>query len=150
MAITRSTKFFIFHEIKIPNNYLIFWSQHFSWDQNSKEALLGNFDLMNDLLVTSTIMRLKFANNAFLNFDLMNDLLAASTIMRLKLFKFIKLDLWLILALIISHLCVKTFDLMIALVTNNCSWDWNSLKILFWVLISWSICQSQEHSWDQN
>jgi len=49
---------------------------------------------MNDLLVTSTIMRLKFANNAFLNFDLMNDLLAASTIMRLKLFKFIKLDLF--------------------------------------------------------
>ncbi len=51
---------------------------------------------MNDYLVTSTIMRLKFANNTFLNFDLMNDLLAASAIMRLKIFKFAKLHLWLI------------------------------------------------------
>jgi len=42
------------------------------------------------LLVTSTIMRLKFANNAFLNFGLMNDLLATSAIMRSKLFKFAK------------------------------------------------------------
>ena len=49
-----------------------------------KKALLASFDLMNDYLVTSTIMRSKFANNAFLNFDLVNDLLAASAIMRLK------------------------------------------------------------------
>ena len=34
-----------------------------------KKALLANFHLMNNLLVTSTIMRAKFANNAFLNFD---------------------------------------------------------------------------------
>jgi len=28
-------KFFvIFHEVKIPNNDLISWSQHFSWDRN--------------------------------------------------------------------------------------------------------------------
>ena len=42
---------------------------------------------MNDLLVTSSIMRSKFANNAFLSFDLMNNLLAASAIMRSKVFK---------------------------------------------------------------
>jgi hypothetical protein len=54
-------KFFgSFHEIKIPYNYSISWSRHFSWDRNSKIALLGNFDLMIDLLVTSTIMRSKF------------------------------------------------------------------------------------------
>ncbi len=29
-----------FHEIEIPNNYSISWSRHFSWDQNSKIALL--------------------------------------------------------------------------------------------------------------
>ncbi len=52
--------FFIFHEVKIPNNDSISWSWHFSWDWNSKKALLGNFDLMIDLLVTSMIMRLKF------------------------------------------------------------------------------------------
>jgi hypothetical protein len=61
-----------------------------------KKALLANFDLMNDLLVTSTIMRSKFAQNVFLNFDLRNNLLAASVIMRSKLFKFIKWHLWLI------------------------------------------------------
>jgi hypothetical protein len=71
------------------------------------------------LLVTSSNMRSKFVNNAFLSFDLMNNLLAASAIMRLKIFKFIKLHLWLILALIISHLCIKTFHLMIALVTKK-------------------------------
>ncbi len=52
--------FFIFHEVKIPNNDLISWSALFSWDWNSKTALLGNFDLMIDLLVTITIMRSKF------------------------------------------------------------------------------------------
>jgi hypothetical protein len=43
-----------------------------------KKALLGNFDLMNNLFVKSTLMRSKFANSAFLNFNLMNNLLAAS------------------------------------------------------------------------
>ncbi len=33
------------------------WSRHFSWDQNFKKALWGNFDLIIDLLVTSTIIR---------------------------------------------------------------------------------------------
>ncbi len=76
--------FVIFHEVKIPNNDLISWSQHFSWDQNclimlfrvsiswsflwltnwswdrnKKKALLGNFNLMIDLLAASAIMRLK-------------------------------------------------------------------------------------------
>ena len=45
----------------------------------------------------TSIMRSKFANNAFLNFDLMINLLAASAIMRSKLFKFAKLQLWLII-----------------------------------------------------
>ncbi len=52
--------FLTFHEIKIPNNYSISWSRHFSWDQNSQKALLGNFDLMIDLLAASAIMRSKF------------------------------------------------------------------------------------------
>ena len=49
-----------------------------------KKALRENFDLMIDLLVTSTIMRSKFANNAILKFDLMIDLLAPAAIMRLN------------------------------------------------------------------
>ena len=81
--IMRSNFFGTFHEVKIPN-YLISWLQHFSWDQNSlimlfrvsiswsflrltnqswdqnsKKALLGNFDLMIDLLAASAIMRSK-------------------------------------------------------------------------------------------
>ncbi len=82
--IMRSNFFGTFHEVKIPNNYLISWSQHFSWDQNSlimlfrvliswsflqlsnrswdrnwNKALLGNFNLMIDLLAASAIMRSK-------------------------------------------------------------------------------------------
>ncbi len=92
-------KFFgSFHEIKIPNNYSISWSALFSWDQNSKIALLGNFDLMIDLLVTSTIMRSKFKINY-------------SNLVSCTCGKF--------LALIISHLCLKTFNLMIVFVTNK-------------------------------
>ena len=65
-------KFFsIFHEVKIPNNDSISLSALFSWDricdlqidheiEIKKKALLGNFNLMIDLLVTSTIMRSKF------------------------------------------------------------------------------------------
>jgi len=37
LAIMRSTGFWIFHEIEIPNNDLISWSRHFTWDQNSKK-----------------------------------------------------------------------------------------------------------------
>jgi hypothetical protein len=96
LAIMRSNYFASFHEIKISYYYSISWLRHFSWDQNSKKALLANFDFMNNLLVSSRIMRSKFPNNIFLNFNLMNNLLAASAIMRSKLFKFIKLHLWLI------------------------------------------------------
>ena len=39
---------------------------------------------MIDLLVARTIMRSKFANDAFLSFDLMINLLATSAIMRSK------------------------------------------------------------------
>jgi hypothetical protein len=52
----------------------------------------------------------------------MIDLLLPSTIMRSKfkkLFKFSKLHLWLIFSLNISHLCIKTFDLMIPLAANT-------------------------------
>jgi len=38
-AIMKSTKFGIFHKIEIHNNYLISWSQHFSWDQNLLKML---------------------------------------------------------------------------------------------------------------
>ncbi len=52
------------HEVEIPNNDSFSWSALFSWDWNclivQKKALLGNFDLMIDLLVTSMIMRSKF------------------------------------------------------------------------------------------
>ena len=78
-AIMRSTKFGIFQLIKIPNNYLISWSRHFSWDQN---FLIMHFRFL--ISWTSLIMRSKFVNNAFLSFDLMINLLAASVIMRTK------------------------------------------------------------------
>ncbi len=116
-------KFFVtFHEVKIPNNNLISWLQHFSWDQNSKKALLGNFDLMIDLLVTSKSWDIN-SKSIIRNFDLMIDLLVTSTIMRSK-FKINYLNLvsctyGKFLALIISHLCIKTFDLMIALAANK-------------------------------
>ena len=54
-------------------------------------------------------MRLKFANNVLMNFDLMNNLLAASVIMRSKLLKFIKLHLWLITSPIYKPSVHKNF-----------------------------------------
>jgi hypothetical protein len=62
-------------------------------------------------------MRSKVANYALETFDLMNNLLAARAIMISKVFKFIKLHLWVIF--IISHPCLKTFDLKITLVANK-------------------------------
>ncbi len=109
LSIMRSNYFASFHEIKL--------FCQFSWDQiilpvfmgskfliiiwssdcgKFKKALLANFNLINNLLITTMIMRSKFAYNAFLNFDLMNNWLAASAVMRLNLFKFIKLHLWVI------------------------------------------------------
>ena len=48
--------------------------------------LFLSFDLMINLLVARSIMRLKFTKNAFLSFNLMIDLLAASAIMRSNVF----------------------------------------------------------------
>jgi hypothetical protein len=52
--------FFIFHEVKIPNNWFDLLITPFFMRSKFKKALLGNFNLMIDLLVTSTIMRSKF------------------------------------------------------------------------------------------
>ncbi len=83
---------------------------------------------MIDLLVTSTIMRSKFK----INYSNLVSCTCGS-----------------FLALIISHLCIKTFDLMIALAANK---SIMRLKFpnnaLFWILMSWSICKSQIWSWD--
>ncbi len=117
------------HEVKIPNNWFDLLITPFSCDQNSKKAYLGNFDLMIDLLVTSKIMRSKFKINYL-------DLVSCTC------GKF--------LALIISHLCIKTFDL-IALAANKSTMR---LKLpnnaLFWISISSSYLQLTNRSWDQN
>ena len=52
-----------------------------------------------------------------LSFNLMNNLLAASAIMRSKIFKFIKLHLWLFFRPNYYPVVHKIFDLMIVLVT---------------------------------
>jgi hypothetical protein len=104
-AIMRLNFFVTFNEVEISNYDWISWSRHFSWDRNSKKALLGN------LLVASTIMRSKFKIN-YLN------------LVSYTCYKF--------LALIISHLCIKTFDLMIVhLRLTDWSWDQNSLIMLY-------------------
>jgi hypothetical protein len=78
------------------------------------------------------------------NFDLMINLLVPSTIMRLK-FKINYVNLvsctcGSFLALIISHLCIRTFDLMIVLAAKKLIMR-SKLpnNALFWILISWSI-----------
>jgi hypothetical protein len=63
-----------------------------------KKSIIRNFDLMINLLVTSTIMRSKFKINY-------------SNLVSCTCSKF--------LALIISHLCIKKFNLMIALAANK-------------------------------
>jgi hypothetical protein len=81
----------------------------------------------------------------------MINLLVASTIMRSK-FKINCLNLvsctcgW-FLALIISHLCIKTFDLMIALRLTNRSWDQNSLIMLYFEFQShdWFVSHKNDH-----
>jgi hypothetical protein len=94
---------------------LISWS--FLWQIKIQKSIISNLDLMINLLVTSTIMRLKFKIN-YLNF--------------------VSCTCGKFLALIISHLCIRTFDLMIALAANKLIMR---LKIpnnaLFWILISW-------------
>ena len=89
----------IFHDIKIQKSIIRQFQSHDqfvsykkqSWDQNSK-SIIRNFNLMNNLVVTSMIMKSKFKIN-YLN-------LVSCTCGKF-------------LALIISHLCIKTFDLMI-------------------------------------
>jgi hypothetical protein len=88
-----------------------------------KKSIIRNLDLMIDLLVTSTIMRSKFKKSIIRNFYLMINLLVTSMIMRSK-FKINYLNLvsctcGSFLALIISHMCIRTFDLMIVLAANK-------------------------------
>ncbi len=74
-----------------------------------------------------------------LSFNLMNNLLAASAIMRSKIFKFIKLHLWLFFRPNYYPVVHKIFDLMIVLVTikffmrskvkNNASQTFNLMNI---------------------
>jgi hypothetical protein len=85
------------HEIEIHNNIFTILIRRLNF-QSFQKALLGNFDLMIDLLVPSTIMRSKFKIN-YIN-------LVSCTCGQF-------------LALIISHLCIKTFDIMIALAANK-------------------------------
>jgi hypothetical protein len=73
------------HEVEIPNNYSISWSQHSSWDRNPLIMLFNafkSFDLMIVLEANKSIMRSKFKKALLRNFDLMIDLLASSAIMR--------------------------------------------------------------------
>ncbi len=84
---------------RVSISWSFLWLTNRSWDPNSKK-LISNFDLMIDLLFASTIMRSKFKINY-------------SNLVSCTCGKF--------LALIISHLCIKTFNLMIALVSY---WLW--------------------------
>ncbi len=114
-----------FHEIEIPNNYSISWSRHFSWDQNSKIALLliRQFWSYDRFVSYKYDHEIEIQKSIISNFNLMIDLLVESTIMRSK-FKInysnlVSCTCGKFLALIISHLCLKTFDLMIVFVTNK-------------------------------
>jgi hypothetical protein len=98
-------------------------------------------------------------------FNLMNNLLTSSAIMRSKVFKFIKLHLWLIFSpnYCISHQCMKTFDLIIVKSKKkmlfrlsiswsywwlkSCSWDWKSKIMFFGLLISWKMLWSGDQNW---
>jgi hypothetical protein len=82
--------------------------------------------------------------------NLVNNLLASSAIMRSKISKFIKLHLWLIFSpnYCISHQCIKTFDLIIVLVTNKFFMRSKVKKMLFRLSISWSYWWLKNCSWD--
>ncbi len=77
-----------------------YWSGgwHFDHKIKTQKNIISNFDLMINLLVASTIMRSKFKIN-YLN-------LVSCTCGKF-------------LALIITHLCIRTFDLMNALAANK-------------------------------
>ncbi len=114
----RSNYFVTFHEVKIPNNDSISWSA-----------------LFHEIEIQKSIIRQFQSHDQFVSYKYDHEVEIQN-----KLFKFSKLHLWLILALIISHLCIKTFDLMIALAANKSimrSKFTNNAS--FWVSISWSI-----------
>ena len=100
-----------FHEIKI--HFFMRSKFTFSWDQNEICSLDQICSLICDSFdqeVDTLIMRSKFKKRIIRNFDLMINLLVPSTIMRLK-FKINNVNLvsctcGSFLALIISHLCV--------------------------------------------
>ncbi len=111
-----------------------------------QKSIIRNFNLMINLLVTSTIMRSKF------KIDYLN--LASCTCGSF-------------LALIISHLCIRTFDLMIVLVSRKNDHEIKTLERIIrefqphdrsvdllidtvkswwtnWILTSWSKIQPPE------
>ncbi len=106
-------------------SWLFLWLTDRSWDQTLK-SIISNFNLMINLLVASTIMRSKFKINCL---------------------NLVSCTCGWFLALIISHLCIKTFDLMIALRLTNRSWDQNSLIMLYFEFQShdWFVSHKNDH-----
>jgi hypothetical protein len=156
----RSKLFFLWdriHEVEIRNNDSISWSALFHEIEIQIKALLliRQFRSHDRFVSCKYDHEVEIQKSIIRNFDLMIDLLVPSTIMRLK-FKINYINLvsctcGYFLALIISHLCLKTFDLMIILVTNK-SIMRSKLpnNALFWILISWSYLQLTNRSWDRN
>jgi hypothetical protein len=102
LIMIRSPDHSIFHEIKIAflgfRSHDQFVSYKYDHEVEIQKSIISNFDLMIDLLVSSTIMRSKFKIN-YLNL--------------------VSCTCGSFLALIISQLCIRTFDLMIVLATNK-------------------------------
>jgi hypothetical protein len=130
----------LFHEVKIPNNWFnLLIAAFFTRSKLSNNAFLG-FDLMIVLVTNKSIMRSKFKK------ALLAVLISWKT-PRFKIqnskFKINYLNLvsctcGKFLTLIISHLCIGTFDLMIALAANKSIMRSKfPNNALFWVLISW-------------
>jgi hypothetical protein len=91
-------EFFVtFHEVKIPNNDSISWSWHFSWDRNClivRKSIIRQFWSHDRFVSCKYNHEIKIQNKALLgNFDLMINLLAACTIMRSNVF----MQRWLII-----------------------------------------------------
>ncbi len=125
MAIMRLNYFTVFMRSKI---LITIWSPDCANFHEIKICAFLSFKLMNNLLVTSTVMRSKFANNAFLSFDLMINLLVTRTIMRLKL---VIMLFW----VLISWSKCWTPD----------QYYWTPLiSWKSWILISWSLFWSHE------
>ncbi len=114
-------EFFVtFHEVKIPNNDSISWSALFSWDRNC-------------LIIQKSIIRQIRSHDQFVSHKNDHEIKIQN-----KLYKFCKLHLW----LIFSHLCIKSFNLMIVLAANKSTMRSKfPNNALFWILISWLKCQ---------